>query len=345
MTPLEALIRQEITATGPMTVARYMELCLTHPQHGYYVTRDPFGMAGDFITAPEVSQMFGEIVGAWTAAAWIEMGRPAFKLVELGAGRGTLMADVLRVLRRAGGSPEVWFVEVSQHLQEEQARRVSGAEWVKSLDQVPDGPAVYLANEFFDALPVRQFLCAEDGWHERVIGLQEDRLIWGLAPSAGGQVGSVGDWRERAQQAHDVVNQLALRLARAPGAALICDYGYRQKDRPDGLTLQAVRRHERADPLCDPGQADLTWLIDFDVFQELYAAKGCAVRVTSQAGFLTELGIGQRAEVLANASRDKADAIADALERLTSPEQMGTLFKVLGAVSPGLELPPGFEST
>ena len=164
MSPLEQIIHAEIVAGGPMSVARYMDLCLGHPEHGYYLTRDPLGGAGDFTTAPEISQMFGEMLGTWVAAVWIDAGRPDLRLVELGPGRGTLMADMLRVLGRAGATPEIWLVETSPTLRAIQARAVPDAIWAESCEEVPDGPAVIVANEFLDALPVRQFLSGPKGW-------------------------------------------------------------------------------------------------------------------------------------------------------------------------------------
>jgi NADH dehydrogenase [ubiquinone] 1 alpha subcomplex assembly factor 7 len=357
VTPLERLIRAEIAQAGPMTVARYMELCLAHPRHGYYATRDPLGAAGDFVTAPEISQMFGEMIGAWIAAVWQGMGRPAFRLVELGPGRGTLMADALRVLAAAGarGAAEVWFVETSAPLRAEQARRVPEARWAVSLDEVPDGPAVVVANEFLDALPVRQFLKSPEGWRERLVGLagpsperrgegDEAALCWGLSDALPGRdAGPIAAWREASPAADALAAELARRLAGAPGAALVADYGYRAADRPGGPTLQAVRAHGRADPLDRPGQADLTWLVDLDALAHALGQGGAQVSVTTQGAFLARLGIGARAAALAGARPERAGEIADALERLTGAEAMGTLFKVAAAVSPGLPTPPGFE--
>jgi len=335
---LERIIRREIVAGGPISVARYMELCLGHPEHGYYRHRDPLGAAGDFVTAPEVSQMFGEMIGAWVAAVWLAAGRPDFRLVELGPGRGTMMADALRVLRRAGAGPEIWLVETSPALRREQAARAPGAHWAERVEEVPDGPAVILANEFLDALPVRQFLASPAGWRERLVGLREDKLTWGLsAPLTGGDDAPPEAWREHSIQAEAVLGWIAGRLETAPSAALVIDYGYTAADRPAGPTLQAVRAHARADPLEAPGETDLTWLIDFDA-----VARSLGAHVTGQGSFLGALGIGARAAALAAAAPDAADTIADALERLTAGDQMGTLFRVAGAVSPGMAPPPGF---
>lgn len=382
VTPLERLIGGEIAETGPMTVARYMELCLAHPAYGYYATRDPLGAEGDFVTAPEISQMFGEMLGAWVVAVWQGMGRPDFRLVELGPGRGTLMADTLRVLRATGAAAaaELWFVETSGALRAEQARRVPGVRWATRLEEVPDGPAVVLANEFLDALPMRQFLKSAEGWRERVVGLAPpagrpaggraggpagshgrrcgdagSALCWGLSDalppiSSGRDRAPVGAWAEVSPAADAVVAEIARRLAggssAAPCAALVLDYGYRAADRPAGPTLQAVRRHAPADALAAPGAADLTWLVDFDALARGLAgrgARGAQVALTTQGAFLARMGIGQRATALARGRPDRADAIADALERLTGADAMGTLFKVAGAISPGLPAPPGFE--
>ncbi|MEO1472222.1 MAG: SAM-dependent methyltransferase, partial [Pseudomonadota bacterium] len=226
------------------------------------------------------------------------------------------------------------------------AKRVPQARWADRIDDVPKGPSIVLANEFFDALPVRQFLCAADGWRERVVGLDGDALIWGLsAPmseQSGGQA-AAGAWTEMSPAAETAAAAIARRLRLGPGAALMIDYGYRMGERPPGPTLQAVRGHARADPLEAPGDADLTWLIDFDMLEGVFRTAGHKVQVTEQGAFLTALGIGQRAEVLAGQNPDDADALADALERLTAPSAMGALFKALAAVSTGLPTPPGFE--
>jgi NADH dehydrogenase [ubiquinone] 1 alpha subcomplex assembly factor 7 len=367
VTPLERLIRAELAQAGPMTVARYMELCLAHPTLGYYATRDPLGAAGDFVTAPEISQMFGEMIGAWVASAWAGMGRPRFRLIELGPGRGTLMADALRVLRAAGAGDaiELWLVETSPRLRAAQAHRVPGAQWAARLDEVPEGPAVIVANEFLDALPVRQFLRTPEGWRERLVGHapRDGRpgprsrpgpgrrgdaagapLRWGLSEPLPGQDGApVAAWREVSSAADAVAAEIARRLAAAPGAALAIDYGYRAADRPPGLTLQAVRGHARADPLERPGEADLTWLIDFDRLARALAGRGARVAVAEQGAFLARLGIGSRAAALARARPGRGDEVADALERLTGADAMGRLFKAAAAVTPGLPLPPGFE--
>ncbi len=345
MSTLLDIIRAQIRETGPMTVADYMALCLGHPEHGYYTTRDPLGAAGDFITAPEISQMFGEMIGLWLAQVWMDAGRPAsFRLVELGPGRGTCMADTLRAARAAPGfveAADLWLVETSPVLRAEQAKRLPGAQWAGRLEEVPEGPCLLVANEFLDALPVRQFIASAQGWREKRVWLGEDGLIWGLsAPMPGACNAPEGSWREESAVADTVAEQIAKRIDAGGGAALIIDYGYRAADRPPGFTLQALRAHAHADPLEAPGEADLTWLIDFDRLAQGLAP--LATATAPQGAFLARLGIGQRAAQLA-ARPGQADAIAVALERLTGADQMGTLFKALAAWPAGQPAPPGFE--
>ena len=318
-----------------------MELCLSHPQYGYYATRDPLGATGDFTTAPEISQMFGEMIGVWVASVWEMMGRPAFKLIELGPGRGTLMADVLRVLTQAGAQPETWMVETSPALRNKQAKRVPDANWVDTLTDIPDGPMILIANEFLDALPVHQYLRTPQGWREQQVGLVDNALTFGLSdPIPDRQTEK--DWLEVSPPADAVIAEIVRRLASAPGAALLIDYGYELADMPQGLTLQAVQKHTKVAPLHQPGECDLTWLIDFNRTRHLLQQSGGACQTTTQGSFLAQMGIGQRAQSLAAAMPTQTNSIADALERLTAPDQMGTLFKVLAATSPGLPMPPGF---
>lgn len=333
MTALLDIIRAEIAATGPMSTARYMELCLAHPKHGYYMTRDPLGAAGDFTTAPEVSQMFGEMLGIWVAEAWTALGAVPFRLIELGPGRGTLMADMVRVLTRMGADPDVWMVETSPTLRDAQATRVPGARWADRLEavpQTPNLPEIIVANEFFDALPVVQHLRTPKGWCEHQVGAKDGRLVWGLGPPNPSRL-TPGDWSETSPVANGVSSEIRRRIDQG-GAALIIDYGYTASDRPSGLTLQAVRGHRRADPLDAPGEADLTWLVDFD---HLACVLGPGAEIMPQGAFLAAKGIGQRAEALARAAPDRADEIAGQLDRLTATDQMGTVFKTLSRIVPG----------
>ena len=333
MTGIERLLRARIASGGPISVAEFMELCLAHPQHGYYMRRDPLGR--DFTTSPEIHQMFGEMLGLWIASVWVA----GATLVELGPGRGTLMADMRRVLASAGITPDVWFVETSPALRAEQARRVPGAHWADRLEDVPDGPMMLIANEFFDALPVRQYLATPDGWRERQVGLIDDALGWGLSGVLPMRPAAEG-WFERSTLTEQVAGEIARRLGAHGGAALIVDYGYRSGDRPPGPTLQAICDGVRADPLDRPGEADLTWLIDFDALAA--AMPGLGTQHTTQGAFLAAMGIGQRAAALAQAAPGQAETIADALERLTAPAQMGTVFKIMAALPPGQPTPPGF---
>ncbi|MEM7547026.1 MAG: SAM-dependent methyltransferase [Pseudomonadota bacterium] len=345
MTALEAIIRRQIAGIGPMSLHDYMALCLGHPEHGYYITRDPLGRGGDFVTAPEVSQMFGELLGLSLAQSWLDQGSPArIVLAELGPGRGRLMADVLRAARNAPGfrdAAEVWLVETSPVLRTEQARHVPGARWAEHLNDLPDAPLFLLANEFFDALPIRQYHRQRGAWWERVVGIEEDKLTFGLQRSAlplG--VAEDGTVRERCPAASAIIGDVATRIARRGGAAIIVDYGYDQPVPLGADTLQAVCGHGYADPLDSPGEADLTAHVDFGALAD--AATGAATSaLITQRDLLIRLGIGARAAALA-AKGDAAKIEAD-LRRLTDPDQMGTLFKALAIHPIGAPPPAGFD--
>ncbi|MEP9376527.1 class I SAM-dependent methyltransferase [Aquabacter sp. CN5-332] len=359
MTPLEEEIRALIAAEGPMPVSRYMALCLGHPRYGYYITRDPLGAKGDFTTAPEISQMFGELLGLWAVAAWQQMGSPdAFHLVELGPGRGTLMADALRAARLVpafGAAAQVHLVETSPALRERQAQALAGIEpsWHDRLEEVPPGPAIVIANEFFDALPISQFVRGEGGWHERRVGLGEGgELVLGLdpRPSPMGEAlarhvpppHSHGAVLEHLESG--VAGALGARLAAQGGAALVIDYGYAASGLGD--TLQALRAHRFADPLEAPGEADLTAHVDFAALARTVMAAGAAAYgPLTQGDFLVRLGIVQRAERLQqNTNASQRKAITAALNRLagTGKDEMGALFKVLCLCDPLFGTPPGF---
>jgi NADH dehydrogenase [ubiquinone] 1 alpha subcomplex assembly factor 7 len=350
VSPLADLLARQIAATGPITVADYMAACLTHPEHGYYMGRDPLGAAGDFTTAPEISQMFGELIGLALAQAWIDQGRPdPFTLAELGPGRGTLMADLVRATRSVPGfldAARLWLVELSPALRARQRAALSGydAAWARTVDAMPTAPLFLIANEFFDALPIRAFQRGARGWHERVIALDADgRLAFALAPP-----GPVPDPQpvdlpegtviERRPAAAPVMAAIAARMGGHGGAALIVDYG---SWGGTGDTLQAVKDHAFADPLAEPGQADLTAHVDFAALAAM-APGLAAAPLTPQGVFLERLGIAARAQRLARTLSGRArDAHIAAHRRLTHPDEMGTLFQVLGLSAPGMPPPPG----
>ncbi len=354
-TPLAAKIKFLIEATGPMSVADYMALCLGDPEHGYYATRDPFGTRGDFVTAPEVSQMFGEIVGAWLVHVWRMIGAPApVRLVELGPGRGTLMADILRVATKAPDirvAITVDLVETSPTLRKRQAEMLADVEseiaWRDSLFDVPQGPLLLVANEFFDALPVRQFVRVEGTWRERVVGLDETgKLTFGIGPSAieGGPAAPDGAVFELRPAADAVVAEIARRIATENGAALIVDYGHAETTIGD--TLQAVHGHDYADALATPGEADLTAHVDYAALSRSAAREGASAHgPIPQGEFLTALGLMERAEKLgANADAPTRASFRAAAERLAGPDAMGTLFKALALTRRG-HVPPPFRAS
>jgi SAM-dependent MidA family methyltransferase len=349
VTPLARLIAAEIAATGPMRLDRFMALCLGHPEHGYYRASEPFGRGGDFVTAPEISQMFGELLGLWAAQVWHDMGRPApFVLAELGPGRGTLMADALRAARALPGFPEaaaVWLVETSPRLQAVQARAVPVARHAGRLEDLPAGPMILLANELFDALPIRQFHRREGRWFERVVGLEGEALRFGLGPAAGAlpDPAPEGAVLERCPVGEALAEAIGARLARDGGAALLIDYGAEPPATGGGDTLQALADHASADPLTAPGMADLTAHVDFAALAAALRAGGAAVApLVTQGALLEALGIGARTARLAAAQPARAAEIDGQRRRLTDPAQMGTLFKALAATGPGQPPPPGF---
>lgn len=341
-----------IEADGPVTVEAFMRLCLHDPEHGYYATRPALGPDGDFITAPLVSQMFGELIGLWAVDLWTRMGEPArVRLVEIGPGDGTLMADALRAARlapRFRHAVELWLVDVSEPLRARQRERLAEhtPRWASSLAGVPAGaPMIVIANELLDCLPVRQFLRSERGWMERRVGLDGDAgLIFGLSPTPSGfvppQGALVGDLWEVSAAQSAFGAALGARMAGDGGAALLIDYG---RDAPGfGDTLQALQRHEKVDVLATAGEADLTVHADFPaVIAAARAAGAAATRIAGQGDFLRALGIELRAAALARTRPDQASVIGRQLERLTAPDQMGTLFKAVAIHTPGLE-PAGF---
>lgn len=350
MNALERIIRRHIALSGPISLHDYMALCLSHPEHGYYITRDPFGAAGDFTTAPEISQMFGELLGLSLAQSWMDQGAPdRFILAELGPGRGRLMADVLRATSAVPGfakAANVALVETSPALRREQAKLIPHATWYSAPEDLPEGPLFLLANEFFDALPIRQFHYVDGAWFEKVIGIDQDSLSFGLRRS-GLPLGEApeGAIREQCPQAVTMIAGIAARIEAAGGAVIIVDYGYEKAPAIGCDTFQAVKAHRYADPLADPGTADLTAHVDFAALENAAttASDGVAASaVMTQGDLLTSLGIGARAAALAQTG-DGAQIEAD-LRRLTNPDQMGTLFKAMAFYPAMAPVPAGFAA-
>lgn len=355
-TPLGRHLRDLIATQGPLTMARFMAEALGHPEYGYYMTRDPFGAAGDFITAPEISQMFGELIGAWCADVWMQMGAPAgLHLVELGPGRGTLMKDALRATHRVPGFRDaltLHLVETSRRLRDVQAKTLEGqaVAWHDSVTDVPAGPTIVIANELFDALPVHQFQFRQGQWHERLIDVAPDsedlRLV--LDPSPAHRAGldhfarpQEGAIAEICPAGVSLAEYLATRVARETGAALIIDYGHTEPGFGD--TVQGVQAHKMHSILETPGTIDLCAHVDFAALADAADKNSTATwGPVSQHGFLRQLGIDERAAALSAASPTDATDIASAVHRLTHPNEMGTLFKVLAFSSANLH-PAGFD--
>jgi SAM-dependent MidA family methyltransferase len=347
---LETRLRRRIAQDGPLTIADYMTACLHDPAGGYYATRPALGAKGDFVTAPLVSQMFGELIGLWAVETWRAMGAPApFVLAEIGPGDGTLMSDLLRAARLEPAflaAAQLWLVETSAPLQAAQGERLASAplqpRWTGSLETLPALPLLLVGNELLDCLPPRQFVRTDAGWAERRIGLSADGgLAFGLSPAQAdlppAPAGSL--YEDCAAQAGFAAN-LALRIARDGGAALLVDYG---RAAPGfGDTLQALRRHRKVDPLDAPGTADLTVHADFPAVMAAARAAGAQAALLTQGELLARLGIGQRAAMLAEARPDQAETLGRQLDRLTAREQMGDLFKAVCIYAAGLDV-PAFE--
>jgi len=351
--PLAAKLAERIAATGPISVHNYMEACLYDPGHGYYRKRDPIGQGGDFITAPEISQVFGELIGLWAGEAWRQMGEPSVvQLIELGPGRGLLMADALRALRvlpRFLESATVHLVETSEPLRESQRAALASApvpvSWHEDIGQAPDGPAIVIANEFFDCLPVRQFVfdAAARRWRERMVTFEDGAFKFapGAAVEAADHFRDAetiddGAILELCPGAGGVIESFA---ARAPSAALIIDYGY---VRPSlGDTIQAVRRHRFANLFDAPGESDLTAHVDFFRLQQAAEEAGLSAFGPMPMGeWLLRLGLEARAaQLVAHASEEETAELRSRLMRLVDPAQMGVLFKVL-ALTNGISAPP-----
>jgi len=353
MTELEQIIQGQINEAGPMTLAEYMLICLSHPQYGYYMNRDPLGAVGDFVTAPEISQMFGELLGLAVAQNWLDQGAPRpFHLVELGPGRGTLMADILRATQSVPGfntALVLHFIETSPALRARQTKTVNHP--IRHHDTVAtlptDAPLYLLANEFFDALPIRQFQRNGEAWRERLVGLNADGalqfghsdLMRPEALDARLHTTFDGDIVETSQAAQNIATFLIQRIAAQGGFALIIDYGNWQSL---GDTFQALRGHQPVSPLEAPGSADLTAHVDFEALA-LAAPDLLSSDLTPQGVFLERLGITARAQALAqNLNGPALDQHIAAHRRLTHGDEMGTLFKVMALYPKGAAPPPGF---
>lgn len=350
MTELDDIIHALIRREGPISVARYMQLALQHPEFGYYVKGDPLGVAGDFTTSPEISQIFGELVGLWIADLWRRSEKPKeFVLLELGAGRGTLMEDALRAAVRVTGFRDglrLHLLESNETLRSSQKEKLGAFDprFIHDVGQLPALPVFAIANEFFDALPVHQYVRKDGVWHERLVGLVDEKLAFVL----GGEalvlpLPEGADFLEVSPQSVAIVQQLSAHIAQHGGGALLIDYGYAQP--AGGDTLQAVSGHASVPPLQMAGRVDLTAHVDFAALKIAAEKQGCHVPdVVTQGSFLQALGIDIRASQLKlKATETQAREIGDAVRRLTDPYEMGSVFKVMALVPPTQKEISGFS--
>lgn len=354
MTPLGDKLARLIGASGPMTIQSFMSHCLFDPEHGYYTTSEPFGRQGDFTTAPEISQMFGELIGIWLGAAWQAAGSPKEVVIaEIGPGRGTMMKDMLRTLAKTlpalAAHARFVLIEVSPRLREVQAATLADAplrpEWIDDIGDLPDLPLLIVGNELFDAVPLRQFVKTAEGWRERMVTVAEDGLAFragqsGLDPAFAPPKAELGAILEIAPARSALMQRIAEHIARNGGAGLFIDYGYAKP--AVGDTLQALRHHEYADPLAEPGLADVTAHVDFHALAQTARQCGLGSGLREQGDFLIEMGLLERAGRLgAGRGPELQERLAGEAERLAGAEQMGILFKCLG-VTPGGTMLPGF---
>ena len=348
MTPLTARVIETIRRDGPMRVSAFMATTLLDPEYGYYITRDPFGAAGDFITAPEISQMFGELMGLWAAVTWQSMGCPSrVMLVELGPGRGTLMADALRAAAMVppfAAALEIWLVEASPTLRRKQEQTLAKHKihWAERVEDLPPGPMLLIANEFFDALPIDQFVNTTDGWRERCVGVDDGgtlAFVLGAAAEHPLPEAERGAIAETCPEGCRLAHIIGHRLSAQGGAALIIDYGHVRS--AVGDTLQALRKHQAHPILADLGEADLTAHVDFEALAHA-AIPARAWGPADQGDFLRRLGIKGRAANLTQGKPPAVEAdILSRMHRLIDSEEMGTLFKVMALAHPALPPPPG----
>ena len=360
MTPLKQILLEEIAANGPMPLADYMQRALADPTHGYYMQRRPFGQAGDdggdFITAPEVSQMFGELIGAWLADLWMRMGQPSpFCLAELGPGRGTLMADILRaanVLPDFSAAAQVHFLETSAALRALQKQLVPHAAWHDTLDTLPAMPTLIIGNEFFDALPIQQYRKQPDGWSPIMVTAQNDNLVFMDGASEAAVFSDAlaaclpatvkpSDIVETAPMVEAAMHAAAQHIATHGGAALLIDYGHAAP--ACGDSFQAMRGHGFVDPLAEPGLADLTAHVNFPLLAHIAETAGLtAAPIVEQGRFLEALGLSLRAQQLMQLSPGREMDIQSERHRLAAPQEMGSLFKVLGVAHKDMPVLAGF---
>lgn len=356
MSALLSILKEQIAASGPMTVADYMELALTHPEHGYYIKKDPFGQKGDFTTAPEISQIFGEMVGAWAAALWRQSDGARTAIVELGPGRGTLMTDFLRATAHVSGFHDaicIVLIEVSPLLKRFQRATIGQAHprvtWQSSLDELPDMPAIFIANEFFDALPIRQYVKTSDGLREKLVDVNPDtgELTFtlkelGIRLVKGGKYSGDEIVVESCHEGKAIAARLADHVKKYGGGGLIIDYGYSGGSR--GNTLQAISSHGFHPVLKDPGDADITAHIDFDALKEVFKEKKVPVYgPIPQGKFIKKIGGEIRLErLLDGASEEQKRSLVSGFKRITEAEQMGDLFKAMSFYSDTTTIPAGF---
>lgn len=354
MTKLEEILKSRIAKSGPMGLSDYMAECLLHPKYGYYATRDPFGSEGDFTTSPEISQMFGELLGLCLAQSWLQQGSPErFVLAETGPGRGTLMADILRATKGVPGfhqAAEITLIEASSVLRDIQKETLSdySVSWFDHIANTPTGPLFLVANEFFDALPIRQYVMQEKGWSETHVGLVDGNLAFGLSEptdmpnlESRRQDGRIGDIVEVCTAAAAITDEIAARIGQFGGAAIIVDYG---DWRSLGDTLQAMRDHKFVTPLEFPGESDITAHVDFEAISVAAINHTAVSKMIAQGTLLERLGIDRRSEALAeNLSGEQLENHQKAHNRLTAPTEMGTLFKAIAIYPPNTPPPAGFS--
>ncbi len=343
-------LAKQIEASGPISVAEYMRIANT----AYYAKGDVFGADGDFTTAPEISQIFGELIGLWLSDMWMRGNRPAnAHYVEFGPGRGTLAADALRSMQRFEFAPDIHFVETSEALRAQQASKIVGAQFCDEIQDLPeDGPLFIVANEFFDALPIRQLVSTHAGWRERVVGRDKGKQFQAMPGLQAMDEMVPPEFRaapapsiyETCPQASAIMYEIAGRLSRQGGVLLVIDYGYA---RPGlGSTLQSLKNHAPADPFQNPGEQDLTAHVNFLELSNLARMRHLRVDgPTDQGAWLKSLGIDTRAHMLADASPERSDEIFAMRNRLVEPAQMGNLFKVMAVSSNDWPIPEGFAQT